>query len=306
MDLNSSWLRKLSLISPGERGERLLGRSVLALLCLACASGLLRAQTYQIKLADYPAKGKAVKYAETTKTTTTTKLTDGGGKVLKDDKEVSVEKVNYVETSLTDLDKKGRPAKFTRKYETSSKAKDGGKAKSDAYEGETILFEANKEGKYVAKSEGKQELSKKDAAKLVKSLNERDSSTRDLMPTTAVKVGETWAIDGKKLVAVLGDESVDAKKSGGKGKLVKAYKKGDQQWGTIELTAEITMTVEKTPAKATITLKLDTAIDGSSSAGKMQAKMTFVLDQEIEEKCMKFKISVKSESVGDIERTDVK
>jgi len=281
-------------------------RSVLAFAVLACAAGSLQAQTYEIKVRPYPAKGQSVKHTDTSKQVTTVKVTDGDGKVIEDNKEVVDVKQVYVEKSLTDS-VKGRPSKFTRKYEKSSTTK-GDETKADAYEGQTLAFEMDKDGKYAARGEGKFELGAEDKKKLEEDLN-RDGRAADpmqeLMPDKAVKVGDSWTIGGKKLAAFLG-KGVDADKSKGKGKLVKVYKKGEQQWGTIEVSADVGMEIEKMPAKTDLTMTLDVAIDGSSSAGKAKAKMILTQNRDVEQNGKKFKVAIRSEIGGEIDRVEVK
>src|SRR5207248_2087216 len=79
-------------------------------------------------------------------------------KLTKDDKELQNKKQSanidkiYLETSLTDS-AKGRPAKFQRKY-TKAVTKAMGEEKEESYQGETIIFELNKKGKYEVKPAG--------------------------------------------------------------------------------------------------------------------------------------------------------
>jgi hypothetical protein len=282
-------------------------RFVLAFAVLACPAGLLHGQTYEIKVRPYPGKGQSVKHTDVSKQVSTRKVTDGDGKVVQDVKEVVDVKQVYVEKSLTDS-VKGRPSKFTRKYEKSTTTKDG-ETSSDAFEGETVAFEMDKEGKYTAKAEGKKALSDEDKKKLEDDLN-RDGRAADpmqeLLPDKAVKVGDSWQISGKKLSSFIGGKSVNADKSKGTGKLVKAYKKGEQQWGTIEISAEITMEVDKVPSKTDFTMTLDVAIDGSSSAGKAKAKMVLTQNRDVEQNGKKFNVADRSEISGDIDRVEVK
>jgi hypothetical protein len=280
---------------------------VVALAALACAAGSLSAQEYEIKVKAYPAKGKSIKHSETSDQLTTVKVTLGD-KVVQDKKETAKQNQVYVETSVTESDKKGRPSKFTRKFEKSSTTKDGD-ATTDGYEGETVVFEMNKDGKYSAQIQGDKKLSKEDATKLEGDLNREGRAAdpiQELLPAKAVKVDGTWEISGKKLAGFLGDKGVDASKSKGKGKLVKVYKKGEQQWGTMEFTADFAMEIEKAPAKMTMTMTLDVAIDGSSAAGKMKAKLLLTQDREVEENCMKYKVAIRSEIAGDIDRVEAK
>jgi hypothetical protein len=281
-------------------------RFVLAFAVLACAGGSLRAQTYEIKVRPFPAKGQSVKHTDTSKQVTTHKVTDADGKVVRDDKEVSDVKLVYVEKTLTES-AKGRASKFTRKYEKSSTTRDD-KTRSDAYEGETVVFELNKEGKYVARAEGKNALGDEDRKNLEEDLN-RDGRAADplqaLLPDKAVKVGDSWEITGKKLASFWG-KGADAAKSRGKGKLVKVYKKGEKQWGTIEVSAEIALEADKMPAKADLTMTLDVAIDGSSSAGKLKAKLVITQNRDVEEKGKKYKVADRKEVGGEIDRVEVK
>src|SRR5262249_39607820 len=156
-------------------------------------------------------------------------------------------------------------------------------------------FELNKDGKYVARGEGKFELDKKDAAKLESDLN-RDGRASDpfqeLMTDKAVKVGQTWDVSGKKVAAFIGDKGIDTDKSKGKGKLVKANKKGDAQWGTIEVTADVDLKIENVPSKATLSITLDAPIDGSGATGKLEAKITLNQKRQVEENGKKYDVTV--------------
>jgi hypothetical protein len=282
-------------------------RIVLALVSLAAAAGLAQAQAYTIKVKPNPDQGQAVRHSETTRQATTLKVTDEDGKVVQDRKEKSDKTDVHVETIVTAGDR-GRASKFTRKYEKAAASTDG-KARAENYEGETLVFELNKDGKYVAKAEGKKELSKEDADKLEDGVN-RDGRVAnpmaELMPGKPVKVGETWEIGGKQLASCLGRKGVDMEKSKGKGKLIRAYKKGDQQWGTVEITADLAMTLSGVPTKGDYAMTLDVAIDGSSSAGKAKVKVTITQDREAEKDNKKYKVAARTEITGEIDRVDVK
>jgi hypothetical protein len=282
-------------------------RFVYAVLCLAVTAGVVRAQTYEIKVRQYPAKGQSVKHAETSKQVTLVKVTDEDGKVVQDKKETTDSKTVYVEAALSASDKAGRVAKFSRKYDKATKAIDGGDAKAEAYQGKAILFEKNKEGKYVATGQDKFELGEADAARLLGDLNREaraDEPFQQLVADKAVKVGDTWEISGKKLLAFLGDKSVDTEKSKGKGKLVKAYKKG--QWGVIEISGDLDLKLENVPSKAEMSLTLEGPIDGSAATGKLEAKVVLTQNRKVEQDCKKYEVAIKSTINTQIDRTAVK
>jgi hypothetical protein len=83
----------------------------------------------------------------------------------------------------------------------------------------------------------------------------------------------------------------------GQGKLTRAYKKGTQQWGTIEIV--ITVPVKKLgplPLDKAIDfqakLTLDTVIDGSATEGVMKANMALKGRSEFTQNNMTFTIDI--------------
>ena len=67
--------------------------------------------------------------------------------------------------------------------------------------------------------------------------SEKESPRELLLPNKPVKPGDTWKIDAEKLVKSMGDQDykIDKSKVEATGKLVKAYKVCNTQFGVLEL-----------------------------------------------------------------------
>ncbi len=157
-----------------------------------------------------------------------------------------------------------------------------------------------KEGTYQVTAEGG-DVDSEDLDKFAKKAN-RPKVGQALYPKKAVEVGESWAIGTEALFALIGSppkDDADITKVRGEGKLVKAYKKNGQQWGVIEITGFFPvkkfgpLVLEKT-VDLQFKTTLDTAIDGTSTAGQLKAtvalkgqtqftqnNMTFTMDIDI-------------------------
>jgi len=245
-------------------GARILLTALLA-LPLAAAAG--QAQSFTLKTKDFSAEGKSVSIIDTA-TVRSSVIIATGGNVLKEEKKVEVEEKQFTETVVEAGDKK--PKKYTQTFTKALKGMEGEPAKQ-SYAGKTIVFE-RKGDVYEVTAEG---------------------------GGVDAKVGDTWTI-GKEALALLGanpDDGLDLTKMKAKGKLLKAYKKDGQQWGTIEVT--ITAPVQKLgpldldkpidfQAKAT----LDTAIDGSSTAGQMKASVSLKGRSEFTQNGMTFTLDI--------------
>ena len=193
----------------------------------------------------------------------------------------------YTEEILEKKEGDKKATKLTRTYSAAEKTEKGETAKF-LYAGETVLIE-KKGDKYEFSVKGKA-LKQDEAPDLYKSFNKDDEpQSEDFMPAGPVKVGETWKVAAdktEKMFKSLGDDKmkVDVKKSTVSGKLLKAYKKDDAQFGTLELTIEVFVTeidlggdFAKTKAGSKMTIKatVDTCIDGSVQFedGKMDVKV---------------------------------
>jgi hypothetical protein len=101
-----------------------------------------------------------------------------------------------------------------------------------------------------------------------------------------VAVGDTWDVNVKEFLKDLSGEdevkAFDLDKAKGTGKLAKAYKKGDRQFGVLEI--DLTTPLVALPgtefkceagSKFQLKLTLDVCIDGSAEAGDMKGDLKF-------------------------------
>jgi hypothetical protein len=258
----------------------------------ALVAGTAHAQDYTIKINEYGPVGKnvTVTFAGTTRSSFSIAR---GDMVLKEEKKVEVEDKQYTEKVLETG--AGKPNKFQKTYTRAAKGKEGDLAPL-SYAGKTIVFE-RKGDKYVVTAEEGGVLAK-DLDDFARSAN-RPKMTDAIVPKNAVKVGDAWPI-GKEAAEVFGaqaDDGVDVANFKGQGKLVKAYPKGTQQWGTIEIS--LSVPVKKLgplplemPIALQVTASLDTAIDGSTNAGVMNGKMTMKGRSEFTQNDMTFVIEI--------------
>jgi hypothetical protein len=244
------------------------------LTALALTAGTRADDAYTIKFKHAPDVGKTITVTDNDTKTASNKVTDGDGKVV-DDGTKHTEKLDevYAETVLEKGDK--FPKKYKRTYEKATRTLDG-KSVARSYEGRTVIFE-EKGGKYTVTAEGDKPLSKEDLEELTNKANDNDADKDEVfLPAKPVKVGDSWKIDGKKLVGAFAkDGNLDGEKSGGEAKLTKVYKQDGHQFGTIVMTLK--MAAGKAPAGVTfdkppvveMKITLDAAIDGSTAAGEM-------------------------------------
>jgi hypothetical protein len=236
------------------------------LMVLPLAAVGAGAQSYTLKIRNDAAPGKSI----TTSESGVFKIAVGvsvGGMVVKEEKKSETEVKQFTETVL-EVDKKGLK-KYTRTYAKAAKG-EGAEPKKLSYAGKTIVFE-RKGDKIVATAEG-EGVDAKDLADLTKSANNHVDDKK-LVPSTPVKVGDSWPIPKDALGAVLGElkDATDTDKVKVTGKLTKAYKKAGQQWGTIEINIAVPMvkfgplTLSK-PVPFQAKLTFDGPIDGSSTA----------------------------------------
>jgi hypothetical protein len=264
---------------------------VTGLVALSAAT-FAQEPAYTIKTKDFAAPGKSVEM--TNRTTTRMSMTLAlGGQALKEEKKVEVEDMEITEKVLEGGDKS--PKKYTQFYTKALKGIDGAPTKQ-SYAGKTIVYEL-KGGSYQVTAESG-DVDAADLEQFAKKAN-KPKVGQKLYPKKAVQVGETWTITPEILLEEIGGptvDDVDIAKLRGQGKLLKAYKKEDQQWGTIEITG--LLPIKKFGALVldkTIDMKFsataDLPIDGSSTAGQVkgtismqgkttitQNKQTFTLD----------------------------
>ncbi len=260
-------------------------RSILASLVVA---GLLAApvlaadDAYTLKL--YKTKKGDKTENEKTEDGKTNIVINVAGMNMKQDVDNGKKEI-YTEEILEKKDGDKKATKLTRTYSAAEKT-DKGETTKHAYAGETVLIE-KKGDKYEISVKGKA-LKEDEAPELYKSFNKKEDEpdNEDFLPKDPVKVGESWKLPAAttdKMFKALGDEKMkfDAKKSTVGGKLLKVYKKGDAQFGVLELTLTIFVTEidlggnfakTKDGSKMVIQGTIDTCIDGSvqSEDGKME------------------------------------
>src|SRR5262249_38776204 len=155
-------------------------------------------------------------------------------------------------------------------YEKATRTRNG-KTEPRSYEGRTIVFE-EKDGKYTVTAEGDKPLPKEDLDELTRKANEGSAEQEDaFLPQKPVKVGDTWKVDGKEVAKAFAKSGeLDPELTSAEGKLTKAYKEGDHQFGVLTLTLKLApkpppnVKFDKPPV-VEMTITLDVAIDGSAT-----------------------------------------
>jgi len=263
--------------------KRYVGCVVVAALFLS--AGQLRAQdTYPIKFKG-ETEGDVGQVDRTETTIVTTKVVDGAGKALVDQKKTVVDTSSFIET--VKKCEKGKTATLVeRKYDKAIMTTDGEK-KELPYQGKTVVIE-KKGGKYTFSVDGKA-LAGDDAASLSKEFKDTADDKFDfvkaLQPKDAVKVNGSWKLDMEPYLKDIrkdGNVEVDADKCKGTCTLMKAYKKDGMQFGEVKV--EMTYPVKslgsgamklvgQEGSVATLDLTLDVCIDGTAQTGTSKANM---------------------------------
>jgi hypothetical protein len=258
-----------------------------ALACALLVPALLTAQEkFDVKLKKRD-KGEAVIVAYEEKTTNAFTVTGPDGKAIEKKNQQAVESAKYREDIL-EKEAGKKPTKLKRTYEKASVTIDG-KAEEFEHVGKIVTIE--RKGKdYTFTLDGGKVLSGKSAALLTKEFGkkgESDDIDQKVLPKKPVAVGDTWDVNVKEFLSDLGGEDTgkafDLDKAKGTGKLAKAYKKGDKQFGVLEV--ELTTPLLALPgtefkcepgSKFTLKLSLDVCIDGSAEAGNLKGELKFV------------------------------
>jgi len=272
-------------------------RPVLLSVAALCAASLFATvgwaaddEAYEIKTAKFTPKGKELKVNDKTVFTQVIKATDPDGKVVSNKKTQKTELRTYVEKTLAV--EKDKRTKYSRNY---TKAKDvvGDETENKPYHGRTIIYEGSDESKWKLSAEGKPELDADDLKDLADNVNKSAGrSDKILYPKKAVKVGDKWELDAKEVAAFFEELRINQKSFKGEGKLVKAYKKNNQQWGQIELTMAFDAPLgDLKGGKATLKATMDQPIDGSSAAVKANLTLTLSAKTQVEQNDMKFDVS---------------
>jgi hypothetical protein len=217
---------------------------------------------YTIKLRD-DKTGDKVSIVESIKQTITVDMTGAKKNVSKTQK--SEERSECIETILVVPPGATSATKATRAYKKAEKSKDGGPMRPLSYSGKTVHIE-KKAGGFTFTVNGKPLFGEE--AKKFKDLYDKSEkfTNEDMLPKKAVQVNEKWPLD-QLIISKLSkefDAPMNAEKSHGTGRLTKAYKKGDQQWGVIEIKLEVALDASKGGANISGTLNMTTDHDPST------------------------------------------
>jgi hypothetical protein len=210
------------------------------------------------------------------------------------------------------LDKNDKgPTKWKRAYKTATKTENG-KTTTRSFEGKTILFEI-KDGKTTATPEGDAKLDPKDLEELQKKGSDSDDTKFEkILPSKAIKVGEKWTVDPKQLTEVFGGgdgaNPFDLDKSSAEGVLSKAYTKDGKQFGVVDLNLKLAMKAPPgittdAPIIMDAKVSLDTAIDGSSTAGTLSVGFKMTMKGTIDANGQKITMNMNMDSNGKTVRT---
>jgi hypothetical protein len=261
--------------------------SFIAVGLLAATPAFGADETYTLKLYQSK-KGDKSEHTKNEDSKSVITFTAGGNE--KKENETGAKKEAYTEEILEKKVGDRLATKLTRTYTAAEKTEKGNTTKA-VYTGKTVLIE-KKDDKYTFSVDGKA-LTEEDAPDLFKSFSSKKESepqTQDFMPDEPIKVGGSWKVPADKSEKVFktlgeGNLKVDAKKSTITGKLLKVYKKGDVQYGVMELTVTAFVTevdiggqfVKATAeSKIGFTASVDTCIDGTVEFE--DSKITVVID----------------------------
>jgi hypothetical protein len=262
-------------------------------LVLLLAGSSAPAPTYLIKTKNMPDAGKSIDVTINATNRMAFNLS-GGGKVLKEEKKAEIDDKDYVEKVLQGGQDK--PVKYSHAFKKAVKG-DKNAPVEQSYAGKTIVFEL-KDGLYKVRAEGGG-VAEKDLETFAKNAN-RPKVGQEMYSDKPVKVGEIWKVSKKGLVALMEgtpEEAIDLAKVVASGKLLKAYKKNGQQWGVIEVVAKGPMQkLGPLPLTKPIDFQLkavlETAIDGSSTAGEMKGQLSLRGRGEFRQKDLTFNLDI--------------
>jgi len=255
---------------------------------------------YAVKAPMPLAKGKSLKVNEKVTIKEASKLGDLNLKKQKEQVHV------YVEKTLDADEKNNTRKKFSRVYET-AKEIEGDESTKLPYHGRTIIAEGS-DGKWELTAEGKPALDSEDLKDLTERISRAEKLQDSLYPKKAIAVGDKWTMDAKDVAKLLEGPvvKVDGDTIKGEGKLVKAYKKGDTQWGTIEYTITFDSTVLQFKGlKGEVKATVDQPLDGSSAAGKVSSKVKLAGKGEVDFNCMKVAYDISVEQMVEADAAEV-
>ncbi len=278
--------------------------ALLAILVLASGA---QGQKYTITLRRAPDVGKSVVVKDSEGKTVVVKLYDDTGNLLNNEKHTEKNEEVYTETILEKGEKS--PRKYRRTYEKATRTRDDA-TQVRSYQGRTLVF-TQKDGKYAVAAQGDKPLDREDLAELTRKANDRDEAQEQVfLPKKPVAAGDSWKIDTAELVKAFSKNGkLDPKRTSAEARLTRAYRKDGRQFGTIAMTLRLALgeaprgvTFEKPPV-VEMKITLDTAIDGSSTAGKMTMTGKTTSKASVEQKGKKLVIESQVDLSGTKEQS---
>jgi hypothetical protein len=263
-----------------------------AALMVALSPMAVSAQEYVVKF-KRPGLGDKSHVKHTDMSEIQFKILDSGGNAIQDNKETKTHKYDFREIGLERAAAGEDLVKIKRHYEHAERTIKGTR-ETLPYQGKTLLIE-KAGGKFHFQIDGGEAIEGKEAEELNEEFNKGDFRKLlgdHFLPRKAVKVNETWTFDVAPLAKDFGKDGkieIDADKSKGAGKLVKAYQKNGKQFGIIELALEFPVTTfvhddKKSPAKDSkinIKVEWDGAIDGTLDQSRLKVNFDGDIRAEI-------------------------
>jgi hypothetical protein len=290
----------------------------IALLGFAVTPLVAPAQEYAIKLGK-PGPGDQSQVKADNSTEVEFKILDSNGQAIMEKKEVKGHNFIFRETGIERAAGGGDLVKLKRAYKKAARIVDGDR-RTLPFQGETVMIEKSKDGPFSFQIVDGETLMGEDIKELHEEFNKGGASklVELFLPRKAVKAGETWKVDVNLLAKEFskdGKIEIDAAKSTGSGKFVKAYQKDGKQFGVMELT--VTMAVShlvgddgnKNPTKVgkiTIKIELDGAIDGSLAETKTKLTIDGEIRASLQVNGMDVNVEINLSGKVDDQRTPVK
>lgn len=245
---------------------------------LASAAGPDDAVTVKVKKL---APGVVLQRTKTEDVTTRITVLTNGKAQVKEDRVTT--RYAFTDEILT-VNADGRPTKLRRVYKTAEETV-AKKARPVGLVGKAIVVEKGADG-YTFTADGKP-LTGKAAEVLAKEFNAAmDAHDPDsLRPPKPVRVGDTWALDAKKVTEGFGVSGLtpDPEKSSASGKLLRVYDRDGRRYGVTEVTIEVAVTklTEGTKvaplqpgAAVAMTVTEDGCLDGTGYGRSMTTKFS--------------------------------
>jgi hypothetical protein len=268
-------------------------------------------ESYTIKLKK-PAAGQITTVDSVEQSLEQVKVADNNGNIQQEKDEKKGHDYVYKQTILEVKGDKG--TRLKREYQKATATEDG-KPKKLSYDGKTVLIE-KKGDKYTFRIEGGGEITDDDAKELDKEFNKKGNINETemvklMLPPGPIKVGQTWKVDPKVIAKMLQEEAMmelNAEKTTGTGKLLKAYRKDRRQFGVLSIKMNIVpksvtkdgMTIAFQPnSKVVLDMTVDGCIDGSSSTHSVTYTGDFFIEALLPSADMPmFKLNVTGKGKG--------